>query len=233
MTPPTVLLDLDGTLVDSLPGIEASGRAALAALGHAPDSTLDIAAMIGPPIEDMMRLMLARYGDDRIAEGVAAYRADYGQRGLLGSHPYPGVAEAMAALRETGARLILATSKRREFAERILAHTGFDAFFAAVHGSEPGGDLDHKPELIAHIARRHGLAPGRCVMVGDRRHDIAGAHANAVRALGVLWGYGTREELETAGADGLVAAPDALATAVLALVSSSASGTSPSPGRPG
>ncbi len=167
--PPTILLDLDGALVDSLPGIEASGRAALAALGHPPDPALDIAAMIGPPIEEMMQLMLA-------------------------------------------------TSKRRVFAERILDHTGLATRFAAVHGSEPGGALDHKPELIAHILARHDLDAAACVMVGDRRHDIAGARANGMRGLGVLWGYGAREELEAAGADALVAAPHDLAAAALALV---------------
>ena len=213
----TVLLDLDGALVDSLSGIEASGRAALAALGHPPDPGLDIAAMIGPPIEEMMQLMLARYGDGRVAEGVAAYRADYGARGLLASAPYPGVPEALDAMQAAGARLILATSKRRVFAEQILGHTGLASRFAAVHGSEPGGALDHKPELIAHILARHDLDPDACVMVGDRRHDIAGAQANGVRALGVLWGYGSREELEAAGADALVAAPHDLAAAALAL----------------
>ena len=213
----TVLLDLDGALVDSLPGIAASGRAALAALGHPPDPGLDIAAMIGPPIEEMMQLMLARYGDDRVAEGVAAYRADYGARGLLASAPYPGIPEALDALRAAGARLMLATSKRRVFAERILDHTGLAPRFAAVHGSEPGGALDHKPELIAHILARHDLDPAACVMVGDRRHDIAGARANGMRGLGVLWGYGAREELEAAGADALVAAPHDLAAAALAL----------------
>ena len=216
----TVLLDLDGALVDSLPGIAASGRAALAALGHPPDPGVDIAAMIGPPIEEMMQLMLARYGDDRVAEGVAAYRADYGARGLLASAPYPGIPEALDALRAAGARLMLATSKRRVFAERILAHTGLAPRFAAVHGSEPGGALDHKPELIAHILARHDLDPAACVMVGDRRHDIAGAHANGVRALGVLWGYGSRDELEAAGADALVGDPADLAAAALALLSS-------------
>ena len=217
---PTVLLDLDGMLVDSLPGIEASCRAALTALGHVPAPQLDIAALIGPPIEDIMHVLLAPYGDDRVAEGVAAYRADYGARGLLASAPYPGIPEALGALRAAGARLMLATSKRRVFAERILDHTGLAPRFAAVHGSEPGGALDHKPELIAHILARHDLDPAACVMVGDRRHDIAGAQANGMRALGVLWGYGSRDELEAAGADALVGDPADLAAAALALLSS-------------
>lgn len=120
-------------------------------------------------------------------------------------------------MQAAGARLILATSKRRVFAEQILGHTGLAPRFAAVHGSEPGGALDHKPELIAHILARHDVDPDACVMVGDRRHDIAGAQANGVRALGVLWGYGSREELEAAGADALVAAPPDLAAAALTL----------------
>ena len=181
---------------------------------------LDIAAIIAAPIEEMMQLMLARYGDGRVAEGVAAYRADYGARGLLASTPYPGVPEALDAMQAAGARLILATSKRRVFAEQILGHTGLAPRFAAVHGSEPGGALDHKPELIAHILARHALDAADCVMVGDRRHDIAGAHANGVRALGVLWGFGSRDELEAAGADALVGDPADLAAAALALLSS-------------
>ena len=214
---PTILLDLDGALVDSQPGILSSCRAALRALGHDPAPTLDLSAVIGPPIEDGMRLLLGAYGDDRVAEAVAAYRADYGQTGLFDSPPYPGIEAALAEMRQAGAQLILATSKRRVFAQRILEHGGLDGFFAAIHGSEPGGALDHKPELISHIAARHALAPRRCVMVGDRRYDIAGAHANGMRALGVLWGYGTREELEAAGADGLVAHPEALPAAALAM----------------
>ena len=214
---PVVLLDLDGTLIDSAPGILSSFDAALRALGHTPEPSLDLSALIGPPVEDVMRLVLEQYGDDRVAEAVSAYRADYGQRGLLASQPYPGVAEALSVLRDAGAQLILATSKRREFAQRILEHIGFERLFTAIHGSEPGGALDHKPELIAHIIESHGLTPSGCVMVGDRRYDIAGAHANKMRALGVLWGYGSQDELEAAGADGLVAEPAGLPEAALTM----------------
>jgi phosphoglycolate phosphatase len=214
---PTVLLDLDGTLIDSEPGILSSCRAALRAMGHTPEPSLDLSAFIGPPIDETMRLLLEPYGDDRTTEAVAAYRADYGQRGLFISQPYPGIAQALSAMRSAGAQLILATSKRREFAQRILEHIGFNDLFSAVHGSEPDGALDHKPELIAHIIERHGLAPSRCVMIGDRRFDVTGAHANKMRALGVLWGYGTQDELKAAGADGLVCAPEGLATAALAM----------------
>jgi phosphoglycolate phosphatase len=212
---PTVLLDLDGTLIDSLPGILSSCRAALRALGHTPDPSLDIAALIGPPMEDAIRFLLEPYGDDRIAEAVALYRSDYGQHGLFKSTPYPGIADALAAMRRAGAQLILATSKRREFAQRILEHYGLHSFFTGIHGSEAGGVLDHKPELISHIINHYGLAQRHCVMVGDREFDVTGAHANKVRALGVLWGYGSRDELEAAGADDLVAEPVSLPRAAL------------------
>jgi phosphoglycolate phosphatase len=216
----SVLLDLDGTLIDSQPGILASFRAALRALGHVAEPSLDLSAVIGPPIEDVMRLLLQPYGDDRVVEAVAAYRADYGQNGLYDCLPYSGIAEALAQIRRSDARLYLATSKRRKFALRILEHLNLSLLFDGIYGSEDGGALDHKPELISHIIERHALAPSRCVMVGDRRYDVIGARANKMRALGVLWGYGTRDELEAAGADDLVAEPAHLPAAALAMAAS-------------
>jgi phosphoglycolate phosphatase len=115
-------------------------------------------------------------------------------------------------------RIYLATSKREIFATRILDHLKFATCFDGIYGSVPSGKLDHKPELLAHILSRHSLSPSRSLMVGDRRHDIFGAHAVGMRGLGVLWGYGTREELENAGADQLVESPDDLACAVLSMI---------------
>jgi len=181
------------------------------------EPTLGLSAIIGSPI-DIMRLFLEPYGDERVAEAVAAYRADYGQNGLFDSLPYSGIAQALAEMRRSGAQLYLATSKRTVFALRILDHFDLAAFFDGIYGSEPGGALDHKPELISHIIERHALDQNHCVMVGDRRYDVIGAHANKMRALGVLWGYGTRNELETVGADELVTEPVSLPAAALAMV---------------
>src|SRR3954469_18594733 len=97
----SVLLDLDGTLIDSLPGIEASVRAAFRTLGHELDPALDMAALIGPPTAEIIQLLLAPFGDDRVAEAVANYRADYSSTGLYNSRPYPGIAEALAAMRRS------------------------------------------------------------------------------------------------------------------------------------
>jgi phosphoglycolate phosphatase len=214
----SVLLDLDGTLIDSLPGILASCRAAMRAMGHEPDEALDIKRFIGPPLEDAMRFLLQAHGDDRVDEAVAAYRKHYGETGLYDSVPYPGIARALEEMKRAGLGLYLATSKRAVFATRVLDHLNFAAHFDGIYGSVPGGALDHKPELIAHVLAKENLSPRHALMVGDRSYDIAGAHATGVRALGVLWGYGSRDELETAGADNLVEAPADLARTVLAMI---------------
>lgn len=205
-TPISILLDLDGTVVDSKPGIAASCRAALTTLGL-DASDVDIGPLIGPPLEEVMATVLGRLGDDRVAEAVAAYRAHYGEAGYRETAVYPGVAEALDRLAAEGAALYIATSKRRVFAERILDGLGLICRFAGVHGSEADGRFDHKAELIAHVLDRHGLDAARCLMVGDRRHDAEGALANGVRPVGVLWGYGDRAELEAAGVRDLAAEP--------------------------
>jgi phosphoglycolate phosphatase len=214
----SVLLDLDGTLVDSQPGILASCMAALRALGHEPAEIPDIKRVIGPPLEDVLQFLLQPYGDHRIGEAVLAYRQHYGEIGLFGSQLYPGIGASLKAMQQAGLRIYLATSKRETFARCILEHLGLAPYFEGIHGSVPGGELDHKPELLAHILSEHGISPAHSLMVGDRRHDISGAHAVGMRGLGVLWGYGTRDELETAGADQLAETSAGLARTVLSML---------------
>jgi phosphoglycolate phosphatase len=214
----SVLLDLDGTLIDSQPGILASYVATLRALGHDPGETLDIRRTIGPPLEEALRDLLKARGDDRVAEAVAIYRQHYGESGLLGSEAYPGISDALEAMRRDGLRLYVATSKRAVFARRILENLQLAATFDAIYGSVPGGKLDHKPELLAHIIAEQDIDASRALMVGDRQHDIIGAHAVKMRGLGVLWGYGGRDELEAAGADQLVEQPADLARVVRSML---------------
>lgn len=216
--PPTrsVLLDLDGTLVDSRPGIVASCSAALRVLGHDPGKAPAI--VIGPPLEDILRVLLAAYSDDRIDDAAVAYRQHYGETGLLGSELYPGIRDALDEMHHAGLRIYLATSKREAFARRILENLKLATYFDGIYGSVTGGALDHKPELLAHVLSEQGISASDGLMVGDRRHDIAGAHAVKMPGLGVLWGYGSRGELETAGADQLVEQPADLARAVLSML---------------
>jgi phosphoglycolate phosphatase len=214
----SLMFDLDGTLVDSEPGIVASCRAAIGTLGYELEPTYDLAAMIGPPVEDVMRHLLARYDDDRVSEAVKAYREHYGAVGLFECAVYADISEALDALLSAGVTLYVATSKRTHFACRILERSGLANRFTGVYGSEPGGGLDHKPELLSHLLKREGIAAENAVMVGDRHFDIVGAHANNMRAVGVLWGYGDREELETAAADRLVERPGEIKSAAMDLL---------------
>jgi phosphoglycolate phosphatase len=89
-------------------------------------------------------------------------------------------------MRQAGLRIYLATSKRAVFARRILEHLELASYFDGIHGSVPGGELDHRPELLAHVLSEHGISPSRSLMVGDRRYDISRAHAVGMRGLGVL-----------------------------------------------
>jgi phosphoglycolate phosphatase len=205
-------------LVDSQQGIVASCSAALRALGHDPGEALDIKRAIGPPLEEMLQALLQARGDDRIDEAVAAYRHHYGESGLLGSEPYPGISGALQDMRQAGLRIYLATSKREVFARRILENLKLTTYFDGIYGSVPGGKLDHKPELLGHILSERGIGASHVLMVGDRRHDIVGAHAVRMRGLGVLWGYGSRDELEAAGADQLVELTADLARVVLSML---------------
>ena len=134
---------------------------------------------------------------------MLAFRQHYGESGLLGSEAYPGIGGCLEEMQQAGLRIDPATSKRATFARRILEHLELTSYFDGIHGSAASGELDHKPELLAHILSEHNISPSRSLMVGDRRYDISGAHAVGMRGLGVLWGYGSRDELETAGADQL------------------------------
>jgi phosphoglycolate phosphatase len=202
-----VLLDLDGTLSDSRGGIEACFRFTVAALGHDPAAAGDLTWAVGPPIAVSIGQLLAQYGDDRVAEGLAIYRAHYSDVAIYDCTVFPGVVAMLDTLRAAGHVMCIATSKRRDFAERVMAHLGLADFVRAVYGAEPGGALDHKHDLLAHILAREGFAPEQTVMLGDRLHDIHAAKANALRSIGAGWGYGGADELRDAGADAIAPRP--------------------------
>ncbi len=212
-----VLLDLDGTLSDSRPGIEGCMRLAMAELGHPLDAAENLDWAIGPPTEDVFGRLVAPFGGS-VAAAVAVYRRHYAAGGWSDNTPYEGIAAALAGLEGAGYRLFLATSKRIDFARQILEHFGFARHFTGVQGAEMDGSLSHKPEMIAHIVATHGLDVRRAVMVGDRAFDIAGAHANGMRAIGVLWGYGSVAEFDQAGADAVVGHPGELLGAIRRLL---------------
>jgi phosphoglycolate phosphatase len=212
MTNPTILFDLDGTIADSRPGIIASLRAGLHDLGHTPAPDEDFTWAVGPPLPEVWGRLMAQFGDTRVELGMARYREHYGLTGLYDATLFPGIAEAIEALYRAGHELIVATAKRVDFARRLVENLGLAPRFLGVYGSVQDGSLDDKADLIADIMRREQLTADATVMIGDRRHDIHAAHANGVKAIGVAWGYAATGELQAAGADAIIGAPQELVT---------------------
>jgi phosphoglycolate phosphatase len=193
-----VLFDLDGTLVDSRPGIVAGLGHALRLLGHdlPPEQPLDWA--IGPPLAEVMARLLALFGDTRVTEAVNHYRAWYGAVGLFDARVYPGIAEMLERLTDSGKALFVATSKRVDFARTVLDHFELARFFRAAHGPDLDGRHAHKADLVRHLLDTEGLSAADTLLVGDREQDVAAARANGLRVVGAAWGYGGREEVARA-----------------------------------
>ncbi|MDB5479649.1 MAG: hypothetical protein JWO83_702 [Caulobacteraceae bacterium] len=208
-TPPTtILLDLDGTLIDPAPGILGCCRQALEALGCPARPEEDLRWVIGPPLRGSFVRLLDGRGDPE--EALRLYRARYGETGLFEAGVYPGVVDALAALRARGLTLLVCTSKARPFAERIVEHFGLAPYLAGVYGAELDGRLDDKGDLIAHLLAAESLAPDAACMVGDREYDMRAAARHGIPGIGVLWGYGDAAELQGAGATALIASPTEL-----------------------
>jgi phosphoglycolate phosphatase len=206
----TVFLDLDGTLTDNHEGIAGCIRYALHRLGAQAPGEGVLRGCIGPPLRESFARLIDRATPAVIEHAIDAYRERYSTVGWRENVAYAGVHDSLAALHDAGVRLFVCTAKPEIFATRIIAHFGFDAFVERVYGADLSGSLDDKGKLLAHALERERLDPSDCIMVGDRHHDIHAAHANGVRAVGALWGYGTREEL--AGAHRLLDAPAELAS---------------------
>ena len=200
-----LLVDLDGTLTDAAPGIIGCFRFALAAMGRPAPQDADLSWIIGPPLRQSFAEMLG--GAHGAEEALAVYRSCYGSTGLFEAFVYAGAPEALALLKDSGARLFLCTSKPAIYARRILDRFGLAGSFDAAYGSEIDGRFEDKGDLIAHILAVERLDPGDCVMWGDRKHDVAGARRHAIPTIGALWGFGGEEELRRAGAAVLCAAP--------------------------
>ncbi|MBT0995692.1 HAD hydrolase-like protein [Cellulomonas sp. DKR-3] len=206
------LLDLDGTLIDSADGVVAALRDGFVEAGlDAPDDAV-LRTFIGPPVHDSVR----RVGvpADLHDAVVAGYQRAFGERGNLMSHVFDGIPEALADLRAAGVRLVVATAKPYRFAVPVLEHLGLAPLVDGVVGA-PDDESESKGGIIGR-ALASLPAGSRAVMVGDREHDVAGAAEHGLDCIGVLWGFGDREELEGAGAAALVGSPGDLVGTVLA-----------------
>lgn len=233
----TVIFDLDGTLTDSRPGIVRATRYALHRLNETTGRNFPVpdegalSFMVGPPLRGTFAGLV---GPDLVEPLLGYYRERYQAAAIQDNAVYDGVPQALEELRDAGRRLFVATSKNEDDARRILEHFGLLRFFAGVYGSQADGGRAVKDELLAWVASREGIIAGAgdAVMIGDRKFDALGAAAVGLPAIGVLWGYGSREELRQAGADPLIAAPDEIPGAVESLLRAGPNGRKAAPSRP-
>jgi phosphoglycolate phosphatase len=212
-----LFLDLDGTLTDPAPGIAACFQHSARALGHTRLDEAEVRRCIGPPLREAFVELLGTRDVARIEEAVRLYRERFSTVGLFENALYPGVPAALARWCAAGHPLSIVTSKPAVYAERIVDHFGLRPFLRRVYGAELSGERSTKAELVAHALAGERLAAAEACMIGDREHDVHGARAHGVAAIGVTWGYGSRAELEAAGADAIVDTLDGLFVAVGAL----------------
>lgn len=194
----TVLFDLDGTLTDSAPGITNSVSRALAHFGieEKPENLL---RFIGPPLNESLPEYYG-FTKEQTAKAVEVFREYFVEKGWLENAPYPGIPELLGDLKAGGLQLMVATSKPEVQAVRILKHFGLAEYFDHICGAPAGNEDGARKASVIREALRWAEDPSSVVMVGDRRHDVEGAHENGLPCIGVLYGYGSREELSGAGA---------------------------------
>lgn len=211
----TILFDLDGTLTDSSPGIINSVRYALDKMSlKIPDDEV-LNKFLGPPLTYSFEEFCGM-GAEQAKQAAAVYRERYKDYCVIENSLYDGIYDVLEQLKSAGKILAVATTKPEVMAEKIVSHFGIRKFFTAVCGSAPDGSNGEKAGIIRNALEKCGETDlGQAVMIGDRFYDIEGAKAVGIASIGALFGYGSRSELEEAGADYIASVPKDILEIVL------------------
>lgn len=203
-----ILFDLDGTLTDPGEGITNSVAYALGKFGIEIKDKRELYKFIGPPLVDSF-MKYYGFDEDKALQAVEFYREYFRDTGIFENKVYEGVENMLKTLCGGGKRLVLATSKPEVFAVRILEHFDLKKYFTVVAGASMDSSRSKKGDVIAYALTMCGdIDKSYAIMVGDREHDIIGAEQNLLKSVGVLYGYGSEEELKIAGADYIVSSPE-------------------------
>ena len=203
-----VFFDLDGTITNSAPGITNSIIYARKKWGLEPGTNADYYRFIGPPMPQSYEEFWGFSHEDAV-RFLEDYREYFSERGLFENEVYPGIMKLLEALRSAGKHLYIATTKPTGFSERIAERFGFARYFDMISGSSLTGD-NSKYAVIRKARDACRADMSDAVMVGDKSHDVEGAHEHGIPCIGVTWGFGGRDELEAAGADYIVDSADEL-----------------------
>ena len=202
-----ILFDLDGTLVNSGAGVTNAVSYALRKMGINETDTKKLYRFLGPPLDGSFRKYYG-FSPEKAKAAVVAYREYYREIGIHENELYDGIKELLAALKNEGFVLWVATSKPTPFAKTILEELGILPYFSLVAGAAFDDSLNTKEKVIRHAMLLDGFSDtSRMLMVGDRFHDIEGAHACGIHAAAVLFGFGARPEFEEYGAEYIVETP--------------------------
>ena len=199
----TLIFDLDGTISDPFTGISRSINYALESLNYAPVDPQRIRTLIGPPLTQIFEHFLGALADRDMQDLVDKYRERYATIGYAENAIYEGIPGIIGQLADTGYRMGVCTSKRVDYAQRIVDMFGLGQHFSFVDG---GGDgIEKRQQIESMIAL--GMSANTAIMIGDRAVDVLAGKSNDLASAGVLWGFGERPELEEAAPDHLLESP--------------------------
>ena len=194
-----LFFDLDGTLINSEMGVTRSVVYALDKFGIKENDRATLLKFLGPPLTYSFKTFYG-FSDGDADKAVAYYRERYRDIGIHENEVYDGIAELLASLKEQGKKLFVATSKPEHFAKQILAEVGLDRYFDGIYGSTFDESRSTKDKVLAYALSEAKADKSASLMIGDRYHDVEGAEKNGIDCVGVLFGFGNREELIGAGA---------------------------------
>lgn len=190
-----ILFDLDGTLTDPFLGITRSVAYSLKSFGIEVDDLETLKPFIGPPLDVSFREYY-HMDEAQSWKAVEKYREYFSKKGLFENKVYEGMEDFLQSLLNMDMKLYVCTSKPEVFAKEILDHFSLTPYFTGIYGATLDGSLKNKGDVIAHCIKQEQLDIQDCMMVGDRQHDIVGAHQNQIPCIGVLYGYGSLEEFQ-------------------------------------
>jgi phosphoglycolate phosphatase len=203
----TLFFDLDGTVSNNFVGIHRCLNFGLERLGYSQLTESQVHPLVGPPFRESLPKL---FPDIDVENALRLYRERYDEKGWLENELYEGIAEAIRRVHLQGFTIALCTSKPRVFAEKIISHFELSRYFDGIHGPELDGRFDRKTELLAHLISHYKIKPAQALMIGDRDKDIQAAQFAGTHSLGVLWGFGNKEELHSAGASHIIEHPSQL-----------------------
>lgn len=199
----TLIFDLDGTISDPFVGISRSINYALEAVGFSAVDPERVRPMIGPPLTEIFEHFLGAVTNRVMQDLVDKYRERYASEGYAENEIYPDIPDVIAQLASDGYAMGICTSKRADYATKIVDMFGLLEHFSFVDGGDVGIEKRQQIERLVE----NGLSANSAIMIGDRAVDVTAGKANALSSVGVLWGFGERSELQQAGPDHLLETP--------------------------